>query len=65
MAILVIDLHEPDFRELLEIQIDQVNDVEVFAIRRTDACEKDMRDAITDFQSAITGKAIVDRDPAK
>ena len=65
MAILVVDLYKPDLWELLEIQIDQIGDVKVPAIGRTDACEKDMRDAITDFQPAITRKAIVDRDPAK
>ena len=65
LSVLVIDLHEPDLRELLEIQSDQVSNVEVPAIGRADACEKDMRDTIADFQYAITSESVIESDPTK
>ena len=64
MTVLVIYLHILDLRELFEIQIDQVDDVEVLAFGGTCTCQVNVRDAIVYFQIAVAGKAVIDSDPA-
>ena len=63
--ILIVDFDESDFGELLEIQCDQIRDVEIASIGCTGSCEKDVRDAVADVQAAVTGKPIIERDPAE
>src|SRR6185295_7152749 len=51
--------------ELLEIQHDQIRDVEIPPFGHASSFEKDMCDAITDFQPAIACETIIERDPTK
>lgn len=64
MSIFIVDFHELDRGELLEVQVDQVGNIEVFAFGSTHAFEIDVGNAIRHFQFAIAGEAIIDRDPA-
>jgi len=50
---------------LFEVQRDQICDVKIPPVRHAGSNEKDMRNAVTDFQPAIAGEAIVECDPAK
>ena len=63
--IFIVDLHEADFGELLEIQRDEIGDGEIPAFGRACSREEDMRDAIADFQSAVAGESVIESDPAK
>ena len=65
LSIFIVDFHELDRRELLEIQVDQVGDVEVFAFGGTYTFEINVGNAIRHFQFAIASEAIIDRDPTK
>ena len=63
--ILIIDLHKLDFRELPEVQQDQVRNVELALIGCAGAREEDVRDAVADVEPAVAGEPVVEGDPAK
>jgi hypothetical protein len=65
LSVLIIDLHESNFGELLEIQHDQIRDVEIPTVGHASSFEKDMCDAITDFQPAVPCETIIEHDPTK
>ena len=64
-SVFVINLDEADFRELLEIQRDQIGDVKIPPIGGACPFEEDVRDAIANFQSIIACESVIERDPAK
>ena len=63
--IFIIDLDKADFGKLLEIQGDKICDIEISSIGRAGSFQKNMRDAIPDFQPAIARESVIDGDPAK
>ena len=65
MSIFIVNLHELNIRELLEVQRDQISDVEISAVGRACPFEEDVRDAVTDFQPAVACESVIERDPAK
>ena len=60
LSVLVIDLHELDFRELFEGQAQQVGDIEIPAFGCAGACQIDMGNAVFDLEPVITGEAVVE-----
>ncbi len=56
--------HRSNFGELFEIQHKQVRDGEISAFGRAGASEKDVRNTLADFKPAVTGKSVIERDPA-
>ena len=65
MSVLVINLHELDRAELLEIQPEQISDVEVFAFGGAYTCKIHMCDTVSDFESAVACETVIDTDPAE
>ena len=61
--ILIVYLHKLDFRELLEVVDQQIGDGICGSGAVACAFEVDVRDAVYDFEFAVTGEAIVERDP--
>ncbi len=61
---MIINLHKLYFRELLEIQIEQVGNIEVPAFGGADALEVDVRDAIDYFQFGVASEAVINGDPS-
>ena len=64
LPVLIVDLDEPNFGELLEIQIDEVGNVEVPAFGQTHAFEIHMGDPILQFKFTVACESVIDRDPA-
>ena len=64
-SILIVDLDKSNLGELLDIQHDQVRNGEIPAFGCACAGEKDMRNAIANFQAAVARESVIERDPAK
>ena len=65
MSIFVIDLDKTNFGELLEVQHNQICNIEISSIRRASPFEEDVRDAVADFQPAVTGESVVECNPTE
>ena len=49
---------------MLEIRDEQIRNSEIPAFGRAGASEKDVRNTLADFKPAVTGKSVIERDPA-
>ncbi len=63
MPILIVNLDRLNLRELFKIEIEQVGNVEVIAIRHAHALEINTCDAIVQLKFTITSKAVVESNP--